>query len=286
MILLASSSSNVSASGGNRPTNSATARSGEPTCACDFEAAIFDLDGVITQTAAVHRAAWQQTFDEFLRAYALRRHEAFVPFTTEDYLAYVDGRPRYQGVAAFLQARGIVLPFGSPDDGPDAETVCGIGNRKNLHFNRRVETDGVAVFASSLVLLHALRAQGVHIGLATSSRNAALVLERTGLTGLFATVVDGAVSEKRGLKGKPAPDIFVAAAGDLGVPCGRAIVVEDAVAGVQAGAQGGFALVIGIARENNLEALRASGADLVVGDLADTSIEEISRLVRARKARS
>lgn len=252
----------------------------------DFDAAIFDLDGVITRTAAVHAAAWKQVFDEYLGARAARRGEAAGAFTREDYLAFVDGRPRYEGVAAFLRSRSIALPPGAPDDPPGAETVCGLGNRKNEAFNRRIAAGGVELFASTVALLRALQAGGVRLGVATSSCNAAAVLAATGLAGWFGTVVDGAVSAQLGLAGKPAPDIFVTAARALGVPCGRAIVIEDAVAGVRAGVAGGFGLVIGVARENNVDALRASGADVVVRDLAETTVEEIGRLVRAKRARA
>ncbi|HWA87204.1 MAG TPA: beta-phosphoglucomutase family hydrolase [Opitutus sp.] len=250
-----------------------------------FDAAIFDMDGVVTRTASVHSLAWKRMFDEFLRARSARLGEPFVEFTHErDYLGYVDGRPRHEGVEAFLKSRGIGLPFGSTADPSDRETICGLGNRKNAHFSQLIETEGVGLYESTIELIGGLRCRGVRIGLATSSRNAAAVLQRAGIADLFAVVVDGVVSEQHGLKGKPAPDIFVAAARGLGVTCARAIVVEDAVSGVQAAARGGFGLVIGIARENNSAELRASGADLVVRDLAATSLEEISRLVRARRA--
>jgi len=249
-----------------------------------FEAAIFDMDGVITNTAAVHSTAWKRMFDEYLRIRAASRHEAFKEFThAHDYRAYVDGRPRYKGVETFLKSRGISLPFGSPEDLPGRETVCGLGNRKNVLFNKVIECEGVRLFDSSIALIQEMRRRGVKIGLATSSNNSAAILKKTGTTSLFAAVVDGVASEKRGLKGKPEPDIFTAAASDLGVPSALSIVVEDAVSGVQAGARGGFALVIGVARENNTSELRNHGADLVVTDLADTSVDEISRLVQAKR---
>jgi len=248
-----------------------------------FAAAIFDLDGVVTDTAAVHSAAWKRMFDEYLRRRESGQGEPFREFThAGDYRAYVDGRPRYQGVAAFLASRRITLPAGTPDDPPDRETVCGLGNRKNELFSEIIATSGVRLYASTLALIHALRAAGIRIGLATSSRNAALILGRTGTAPLFATVVDGIVSERLGLPGKPQPDIFTTAAANLGVPPARAIVLEDAVTGVQAGAAGGFALVIGVAREDNARELQASGADVVVCDLADVSVEEINRLIRRK----
>jgi beta-phosphoglucomutase family hydrolase len=250
-----------------------------------FEAAIFDLDGVITKTAAVHSTAWKRMFDEFLRIRAARHHEPFHAFAhAPDYLAYVDGRPRYDGVEAFLKSRGISLPRGTPEDGPGGETVCGLGNRKNAIFNRIIEREGVGLFDSSIALIREMRRRGIKVGLATSSNNSAAILNQAGTASLFATVVDGNVSANLGLKGKPEPDIFTTAAANLGVPSVRAIVVEDAVSGVQAGARGAFALVIGVARENNARELRDHGADVVVRDLAETSLEQIDRLVQAKRA--
>ena len=255
-----------------------------PPGAGDFDAVIFDMDGVVTRTAAVHSQAWKRMFEEYLRLREVWFNEPFREFThAGDYRAHVDGRPRYQGVATFLQSRGINLPPGAPDDPPGSGTVCGLGNRKDQLFHEIIERVGVGVYASTIDLIHGLLAQGIKVGLATSSKNSALILTQSGTARHFGTVVDGIVSEKRGLKGKPAPDIFAAASANLGVPCPRAIVVEDAVAGVQAGARGGFGLVIGVARENNVRELQDNGADLVVTDLAETSIGEISRLVRAKR---
>jgi HAD superfamily hydrolase (TIGR01509 family) len=264
-----------------------TASAGDPGGAPsrEFDAAIFDLDGVITQTAAAHSLAWKRLFDEYLRLHAAALPVPFREFThAHDYRQYVDGRPRYQGVAAFLKSRNIELLFGAPDDPPERETVCGLGNRKNVYFNRIIESEGVAVYDSTIAPIHELRARGVAVGLATSSRNSAVILQRTRLAPLFATVVDGIVSAQLGLKGKPEPDIFTTASANLGVPCARAIVIEDAVSGVEAGAKGGFGLVIGVAREGNAEELRNHGADLVVGDLAETDVEKINRLVQAKRA--
>jgi beta-phosphoglucomutase family hydrolase len=249
-----------------------------------FGAAIFDMDGVVTRTAAVHARAWKEMFDAYLQGRAARGAERFREFTQEgDYLRFVDGRPRYQGVAAFLESRHIHLPPGTPDDAPGAETVCGLGNRKNELFNAIVARDGAGLYESTAALIRELLAAGVKVGLATSSRNSALILGQSGVASLFATVVDGIVSEKLGLAGKPAPDIFLAASANLGVPPAQAIVVEDAVSGVQAGAAGGFALVIGLARENNHAELQRHGADLVVGDLAGTSLAAIDDAVRAKR---
>jgi len=245
------------------------------------------MDGVITRTALVHSAAWKRMFDEYLRRRAERLGERFVEFAhATDYLAYVDGRPRYQGVESFLNSRGIDLPPGSAEDFPDRETICGLGNRKNAYFNQILERDGVQLFDSSIALIREMRRRGVKIGLATSSKNSLVILKRTGAAHLFATVVDGVVSAQLGLKGKPAPDIFTTAAANLGVSNARTIVVEDAVPGVQAGAKGGFALVIGVAREENARELRANGADLVVTDLGETNVDEISRMVRAKPSGS
>jgi beta-phosphoglucomutase family hydrolase len=250
----------------------------------EFDAVIFDMDGVITDTASVHAAAWKQTFDTYLRGRKGPSRQPFMEFTAADYLAYVDGRPRYKGVKAFLESRGIHLELGSSDDAPDQETVCGLGNRKNSVFNRLLE-DGVKTFDSSVALVKDLRRNGIKVGLATSSKNAAAILIATRTTDLFDTVVDGNVSEKLGLKGKPEPDIFTTASDNLRVPYGRAVVVEDASTGVQAGVAGGFALVIGVARANNAGELYDHGADVVVADLAVASVEQIGRWVQAKRSR-
>ncbi len=250
-----------------------------------FKAAIFDMDGVVTNTAAVHSAAWKEMFDAYLRSWAAIQGKPFAEFTLDgDYLAYVDGRPRYNGVERFLKSRGIELPRGNPDDPPGIETVCGLGNRKNVIFKQILERDGVRTFESTVLLMREMIQRGIKIGLATSSFNSGVVLGKTGTTELFETVVDGVVSAKRGLKGKPEPDIFSATAGNLGVPNAEAIVIEDAISGVQAGAKGGFALVVGIAREGDGHELRRNGADVVVRDLSETSLEAINRLVQEKRA--
>jgi len=265
-------------------SHAAAARPAGGMAALGFDAVIFDMDGVITRTAAVHAQAWRQMFDEFLQHRAERFGEPFRPFDhPRDYLAHVDGRPRYEGVETFLRSRGIVLARGVPGDLPGFGTVCALGNLKNALFNRIVAEEGVGVYDSSVALIHALRIRGVRIGLATSSRNAAMILERSGTSPLFACVVDGLVAERLGLRGKPESDIFLRACAGLGVAPERAIVVEDAVSGVQAGARGGFALTVGVAREHNARELRENGADWVVADLAGTNPEELSRLVQARR---
>ena len=247
----------------------------------EFDAVIFDMDGVITDTASVHEASWKQTFDTYLRS----RGEPFREFTNADYLAYVDGRPRYKGVQAFLNSRGISLEHGSSGDPPGRETICGLGNQKNSLFNRLIE-DGAKIFDSSIALVRDLRQNGIKVGLATSSKNGAAILSTTKTTNLFDTVVDGNVSERLGLKGKPEPDIFTAASDNMRVPYGRAVIVEDAVSGVQAGVKGGFALVVGVAREGTAPELRKHGADIVVRDLSETSLEQINRLVKDKRAKA
>jgi beta-phosphoglucomutase family hydrolase len=250
----------------------------------NFEAAIFDMDGVVTNSAVIHSRAWKRVFDEYLQYRTKHYEEPFVEFTHErDYLAYLDGRPRYDGVEAFLNSRGIRIPRGRPDDGIASETICALGGRKNAVFNQIIETEGVEVFESTIAMIREMLSRGIKVGLATSSYNSAVILKRTRTADLFATVVDGLESAILGLKGKPDPDIFLAAAVNLGVPSSRAIVFEDAVTGVRAGSRGRFALVVGIARENNARELREGGADVVVGDLSETSLEQISLLVQDKR---
>jgi beta-phosphoglucomutase family hydrolase len=243
----------------------------------NFDAVIFDLDGVVTKTALVHAAAWKKMFDEYLKKREERDGEPFREFThTGDYLPYVDGKPRYKGVASFLESRGIDIPFGDPEDDPEMETVCGLGNRKNIMFNRVLDEQGVEMYDSTVELLHGLKRAGIRIGVASSSKNCLPVLEKAGLADVFETRVDGVVSAEIGLKGKPEPDIFTTACDNLGVPYHRAVVVEDAVSGVQAGKRGNFGFVLGIAREENARELYAGGADCVVEDLAEIGLEGIS----------
>jgi beta-phosphoglucomutase family hydrolase len=235
-----------------------------------FDAVLFDLDGVITDTAAVHARAWKTMFDAYLRQRADATGTPFEPFTIEgDYRTYVDGKPRYDGVRSFLQSRGIDLPEGTRTDPSEAETVCGLGNRKNKLVNRVLDDEGVAVYEGSVRLMHQLRDSGVRLGVVSSSRNCVAVLTAAGLLDLFDARVDGVVAAERGLPGKPAPDTFLAAARDLGATPERAVVVEDAISGVQAGRAGGFGLVIGVDRDGDAEALRSNGADVVVADLGE-----------------
>ena len=243
-----------------------------------FDAVVFDLDGVITGTASVHSTAWKQMFDEYMLRREAEHGEPFREFThAGDYLPFVDGKPRYKGVASFLESRGIDIPFGDPDDTPDMETACGLGNRKNELFNDIIAHGGAEVFDTSVELIRDLKDRGIRIGVASSSKNCKTILESTGLLPLFETRVDGVVSAELGLHGKPEPDIFTVASDNLGVNYDRTVVVEDAVSGVQAGAAGNFGLVLGVAREGNARELRANGADIVINDLGEIDFDGLSR---------
>ena len=234
-----------------------------------IKAVLFDLDGVVTRTAAIHARAWQRLFDEFLAGLE-GDPERLRPFRLpEDYLAYLDGKPRYQGVRSFLQSRGIDLPWGEPQDSPDERTVCGLGNRKNEYFNAVLTEQGVEVFPTTIALIRALRAQGIRTACVSSSKNCRPVLERAGILDLFDVIFDGRDLEGEGLAGKPRPDAFLRAAERLGVAPAESTVVEDAVSGVAAGRGGRFGLVIGIDRGAGREALQGAGADVVVADLAE-----------------
>lgn len=229
---------------------------------------LFDLDGVLTHTAAVHTEAWKEMFDGYLRERAEREGISFVPFDADrDYPTYVDGKPRADGVRSFLQSRGIELPDGHLDDGPDEETVHGLGTRKNNLVLAIIERDGVEVFEPSVRYLEAVRAAGLRTAVVSSSANTEQVLDVTGLAPLLELRMDALVARERGLKGKPAPDTFLAAAADLGGGPDDSVVFEDALAGVQSGVAGGFAYVVGVDRVGQAEALRAAGADRVVCEL-------------------
>jgi beta-phosphoglucomutase family hydrolase len=239
----------------------------------DYDAVLFDLDGVITPTAEVHMRAWEEMFSEFLTEYAGDHPDDAAdtsPYTDADYFAHVDGKPRYDGVRDLLSSRGVILP----EEGADAEgsepTVRGLGDRKNDAFNHVLERDGVTGYAGSVALLDHLRELGTPLGVVSSSANAPAVLEAAGLADRFATVVDGRVAAELGLRGKPAPDTFLYAASVLGAEPARTVVVEDAVSGVRAGRAGNFGLVIGVDRGAGVEALTEAGADIVVSDLAET----------------
>ena len=251
------------------------------------QAMVFDLDGVITFTARVHAAAWKQLFDDFLRKRSGQFGEPFRPFDEQDYLSYVDGKPRYDGVASFLASRGITIPYGSPSDPPTAETVCGLGNRKDNLFNEKVRENGVDVDHEAVRLVRELRERGVRVGLASSSRNAVPILKRVGILELFEGIVDGVVSDRLKLRGKPEPDIFLRCLAEL-TGCGSPAdsgIVEDAISGVEAGQRGGFGLVLGVDRHNG-GALGRHGATWVIRDFSGISAEQIMRFFadRARVA--
>ncbi|MCG7600911.1 beta-phosphoglucomutase family hydrolase [Halomonas sp. McH1-25] len=236
----------------------------------DYRAGIFDLDGVVTDTARTHCQAWRKLFDGYLAERAERDGEPFRAFDPQhDYRRYVDGKPRYDGVSSFLEARGIQLPFGSPEDLPDEETICGLGNRKQRYFEQFLAAEGVDVFASSVAFIESIRKAGLQTALVSSSKNAQSILIRTGLDHLFDAVVDGIEAERLELHGKPNPDIFRHAASLLSVFPGEAFAVEDALSGVEAANKAGFGLVVGIDRAQQRDELLAHGADVVVEDLAE-----------------
>jgi len=235
-----------------------------------IRACLFDLDGVLTQTAKIHAAAWKEMFDAFLRERAAQTGESFEPFDpVADYDEYVDGKPRYDGVRSFLAARGIALPEGTPDDPPDAATVHGLGNRKNELVLAMIERQGVEVYEGSVRYVRAVRDAGLGRAVVTSSANADEVLEAAGIDDLFDVRIDGVVAAREHLEGKPAPDTFLAAARALEVAPDRAAVFEDALAGVAAGRAGRFGLVVGVDRVGQADELREHGADVVVGDLSE-----------------
>ncbi len=253
-----------------------------------LDAVIFDLDGVITDTAAVHARAWKEVFDDVLRTMAERHGEPFVAFDIDhDYRQYVDGRPRYEGVAAFLASRAIELPWGDPSDPPETETVCGIGNRKNLVFQASLARDGVAAFPDAIRVLDRLAAHGIRTGLHTSSRNCREILRAAGLSDRFETIVDGNDLFELHLPGKPDPAPFREAAHRLGVAPIDAAVAEDATVGVRAGRRGGFGVVIGLARgDASPEALLEAGADVAVASFDDLPEDPIGwRRLGARPVR-
>jgi beta-phosphoglucomutase family hydrolase len=233
-------------------------------------ACLFDLDGVLTQTALVHNAAWKETFDAFLRAWSAERGIPFVPFDSgPDYHRYVDGRQRADGVRTFLASRGIILPDGSPDDPPTAGTVNGLGNRKNVLVLERIAAGAVQVYPGSVLYLEAARAAGLRRAVVSASANCRDVLRAARIEHMLEERVDGVVARELGLPGKPKPDTFLEGARRLGVDPANAVVFEDALAGVEAGRAGGFGFVVGVDRVGQAEELRRHGADIVVKDLAE-----------------
>jgi beta-phosphoglucomutase family hydrolase len=235
-----------------------------------IRACLFDLDGVLTDTASVHAEAWKKTFDAFLGVRATREGTLPIPFDpVRDYDEYVDGKQRYDGVRSFLDSRGIRLPEGSADDPADAATIAGLGNRKNELVLTMIHRRGVQPYEGSVRFVHAARDSGLRRAVVSASANCREVLEAAGIAGLFDVRVDGVDAQREHLRGKPAPDMFLAAARMVGVPPSNAAVFEDALAGVAAGRSGGFGLVVGVDRVGQANALRAHGADVVVSDLAE-----------------
>ncbi|MFO7974991.1 MAG: trehalose-phosphatase [Candidatus Hydrogenedentota bacterium] len=241
------------------------------------EAAILDLDGVITQTAKIHARAWKKMFDEYLQKRSEKTNENFHPFSIEkDYYAYVDGKPRYEGTRSFLESRGIKLDYGRPDDPPERETYCGLGNRKNEFFRATIDEEGVEVYKDAVEAITKWRNAGLKTAVVSSSKNCAIIVRAAGLEDQFDAMMEGQEAEKEDIPGKPEPDYFTTAADRLGVSPKHAFIVEDAIAGVEAGRAGHFGLVVGVTRSENAEPLEKHGADVVVGTLTELSIETAS----------
>jgi beta-phosphoglucomutase family hydrolase len=235
----------------------------------NFDAVLFDLDGVLTATAKIHAACWKKMFDEFLRKRAEERGEPFQPFDiATDYYPYVDGKLRYDGVRSFLESRGIDLPFGSPDDPPGAPTIIGLGKLKDNMVKAELKKGNVEIYEGGVALARHVRRLSLKSAVVSASKNCEAVLEFAGIAHLFDLRVDGIVADRLKLPGKPAPDTFLKAAELLGVEPARTVVVEDAISGVQAGRAGNFGLVVGVDRQGDAEALRQNGADIVVTDLS------------------
>lgn len=239
----------------------------------DLDAVIFDLDGVLTDTAALHFRAWKEILDAYLRRRAEASELPFEPFTRNDFRRHLAGKARYEGARDFLRARGIELPFGDPEDSPDRDTVCGLGNRKNERYLERMEEGGLDAFGHAERAVRRVREAGLKTAVASSSRNARAVLEASGLADLFDVVVDGTdLAGEDSLTGKPAPDLFLEAARRVGAAAGRTVVVEDSAAGVEAARRGEFRLVVGLSRERDASRLEEAGAHLVVRDLTEIPI--------------
>jgi len=235
-----------------------------------FDAVLFDLDGVITDTAKMHATCWKKMFDEYLRKRANKESESFIPFEiASDYKLYVDGKPRFDGVRDFIRSRGIKLPEGTPEDSPETETVCGLGNRKNDLVNEVIDSVGVDAYESTITLARQIRDAGIKIAVVTSSQNCDAVLKAAKIDDLFNVRVDGNTILEQHLSGKPAPDSYLEGAKRLGVDPHRTVVVEDAISGVQSGRNGKFGLVIGVDRKGNGDELKKNGADVVVKDLGE-----------------
>jgi beta-phosphoglucomutase family hydrolase len=235
-----------------------------------FDAILSDLDGVITKTADLHAAAWKRLFDEYLKWVAIQAGSQFKPFDlNEDYRLHLDGKPRHEGVRDFLKSRGLSLPLGSPSDDANCETLYGLGNKKDTHFEAALRESGVVVYPSTVRYLRLAKAAGLKTAVVSSSHHCGEIIDAIGLTALFDTLIDGHEIDRLHLRGKPAPDTFQEAARRLDVQPKRAVVIEDALAGVHAGRAGGFGLVIGVDRRNQTHALKEEGAHVVVADLAE-----------------
>jgi alpha,alpha-trehalase len=256
---------------GQRDSHEATRMVPFPTNRLD--AVIFDMDGVVSDTARVHQRCWKVVFDDYLRDRSARTGEALRLFDDEDYVRYVDGKPRYDGVESFLSSRRISLIRGAPSDPPGHDTICALGNLKDREFERAVAEEGVTLFDSTISFLRTLRAHGISTALISSSRHARVILEVANIADLFDTIVDGIDAETLELPGKPDPAIFVAAAQRLHVAPARAAVVEDALAGVEAAHRGGFGMVIGIGRSPHADELLDHGAGVVVKDLSELELQ-------------
>jgi beta-phosphoglucomutase family hydrolase len=244
-----------------------------------FDALIFDLDGVITQTASIHARAWKRLFDEFLGERAVQTGTAFVPFDPEnDYRRYVDGKPRIAGVASFLSARGVIVPTGAPADQVDQDTAHGLARRKDRYFTELLTHEGVHVFASAEALLQQARRRGMRTAVASSSHHCSEILQAAGLTALFDAQVNGMDIDRLGLAGKPAPDMFLEAARRLDASPTRTAVFEDATAGVEAARSGNFGLVIGVGAAAYAVELLERGADAIVADLGEVQLADAERL--------
>lgn len=237
-----------------------------------FDAVLFDMDGVLTDTAGLHAACWKTMLDEFLEQRADAAGEPFRPFDIDlDYGRYLDGKPRHEGIASFLEARGIELPYGNRQSPPDGTTICGLGNRKNELVDAALRAQGAEAYEDAVTLVRDARQMGIKTAVVSSSTNCPAVLQAVGIAALFDLCFDGILAARLHVAGKPAPDTYLRAAAGLGATPGRSVVVEDAIAGVQAGRAGGFGLVIGVDRKGDGTRLREQGADLVVSDLGQIS---------------
>lgn len=248
------------------------------------QAVVFDLDGVITDTARVHAAAWKTLFDEYLMTRSVRNGKPFSEFLDSDYRSYLDGKPRYEGVETFLASREITLPHGTVADHGDCETICGLGNRKDRFFMDAIERFGAKVFESTVTLVRDLRLRGIPVAVASSSRNCERILQRAGIRNLFDVSIDGAVAEALALRGKPEPDTFLKCLELLGAVAKQAVVVEDAISGVEAGRRAAFGLVLAVDRGGQREALVRAGAHVVVSDLDGVGADDLKAWLRSAPA--